>query len=174
MTAMRTFLKAGSDRDVCVVMDGDNTHDPIYTLSMLSKIESGADCVIASRYCNASITKGVSPFRLFLSWGARLYYSILLQVEGVKDYTCGYRAYSYAIINKAYATFGDKLVERRSFACMMELLYKLSLCNATFDEIPFELRYDHKTGESKMRILKTVRDSFLTAISLRLNRFRNV
>lgn len=174
MTAIRIFLKTGSSRDVCVVMDGDNTHDPIYALSMLLKIESGADCVIASRYCDASITKGVSAFRIFLSWSARLYYSVLLHVEGVKDYTCGYRAYSHAIINEAYALFGDQLVERKSFACMMELLYKLSLCHAKFDEIPFELRYDNKAGESKMRILKTVRDSIATAISLRIHTYRNV
>ena len=167
MTALRVFLEQGSDKDICVLMDGDNTHDPVYTLSMLPKLESGADCVIASRYCGESKTKGVSAFRLFLSWGARAYYSLLLHVKNVKDYTCGYRAYTFGIIEKARARFGEDLVERRSFACMMELLYKLSLCGARFEEVPFELRYDHKAGESKMRILKTVRESLITAAHLR-------
>ena len=172
LTAVRQFLKLGSGRDICVLMDGDNTHDPVFTLSMLPKIESGADCVIASRYCGASTTKGVSAFRLFLSWGARVYYSLLLNVKGVKDYTCGYRAYAYSIINTAYEKFGDDLVERRSFACMMELLYKLSLCGAKFEEVPFALRYDNKAGESKMRIIKTVRESLITAFSLRVHTSR--
>ena len=52
---------------------------------------------------------------------------------------------------------------------MMELLYKLSLCGAKFEEVPFELRYDHKAGESKMRILKTIRESLITAASLRIH-----
>lgn len=169
MTALHLFLERGSGKDICVLMDGDNTHDPVYTLSMLPKIESGADCVIASRYCGDSKTQGVSPFRLFLSWGARIYYSMLLRVKNVKDYTCGYRAYTFRIIETAYQKFGENLVERRSFACMMELLYKLNLCGAKFEEVPFELRYDQKAGESKMRVLKTVRESLITAAHLRIH-----
>ena len=128
-----------------------------------------SDCVIASRYCNKSETKGVSPIRLFMSWGAKQYYSAVLQVKNVKDYTCGYRAYTYDIIKKAYDEYGDDMVERRSFACMMEVLYKLNLIGAKFDEVPFELRYDHKEGESKMRIIKTMRESLSTAMSLRIH-----
>lgn len=169
MTSFKFFLENGKSGDICILMDGDNTHDPIYSLSMLPKIENGADCVIASRYCESSETKGVSPIRLFMSWGAKQYYSICLNVKNVKDYTCGYRAYTYDIIKRAYDKFGDKLVERRSFACMMEVLYKLNLTGARFDEVPFELRYDHKEGESKMRILKTVRESLFTAANLRIH-----
>lgn len=169
MTSFRFFLNNGCLGDLCILMDGDNTHDPIYSLSMLSKIDSGADCVIASRYCESSETKGVSPIRLFMSWGAKQYYSLCLNVKNVKDYTCGYRAYTYDIIKRAYDKFGDKLVERRSFACMMEVLYKLNLAGAKFAEVPFELRYDHKEGESKMRILKTVRESLITAADLRIH-----
>jgi len=66
--------------------------------------------------------------------------------------------------------YGGKFVERSSFACMMEVLYKLSLIGVKFSEIPFDLHYDHKQGESKMRILKTVRNSIGTASSLRMNR----
>jgi len=172
LTAIKQFLTLGSGKDICVLMDGDNTHDPVYALSMLPKLEAGADCVIASRYCGASKTKGVSAFRLFLSWGARVYYSLLLNVKGVKDYTCGYRAYAYSMISTADQKFGSDLVERRSFACMMELLYKLSLCGAKFEEVPFELRYDNKAGESKMRILKTVWESLITAFSLRVHKNR--
>lgn len=169
-TALTTFNRIGAAGDICILMDGDNTHDPIYTLDMLPKIENGDDIVIASRYCAASVTKGVSPIRLFMSWGARVFYTIMLNVKNVKDYTCGYRAYSYAIVHKAIKAYGDKLVERRSFACMMEVLYKFSMIGAKFDEVPFELRYDHKQGESKMRIVKTVRESMETAIQLRLNK----
>lgn len=169
MTAFRFFLDNGTQGDLCVLMDGDNTHDPVYTLSMLPKIDAGADCVIASRYCTESETKGVSPIRLFMSWGAKQYYSLLLGVKNVRDYTCGYRAYTYDILQRAYEKYGDQLVERRTFACMMEVLYKLSLTGAQFAEVPFELRYDHKEGESKMRIFRTAKDSLATAFSLRIH-----
>lgn len=168
-TAFSLFLEKGEDGDLCVLMDGDNSHDPVYSLSMLPKIEEGYDVVIASRYCTDSAVKGVSGIRLMLSDGAGLFYRLILGVKNVRDYTCGYRMYTYEIISKARAVYGENLAERHSFACMMEVLYKLSRIGAEFAEVPFVLRYDHKQGESKMKIFKTVRDSILTAISLRFS-----
>ena len=59
-TAFLLFLNEGNKNDYCVLMDGDNSHDPKYIFSMLEKI-ADCDCVIASRYCAESLTKGV-PF----------------------------------------------------------------------------------------------------------------
>ena len=166
-TAFRLFLENSSRGDLCVLMDGDNTHDPVYSLSMLPKIESGADVVIASRYQSGADVKGLAGFRQFLSNGAGVFYKLILGVNNVRDYTCGYRMYIYDILRKARETYGETIAERRSFACMMEVLYKLSKIGAKFDEVPFVLRYDHKLGESKMHVFKTARDSILTAFSLR-------
>lgn len=170
MSAFCNFNSIGTTGDLLVLMDGDNTHDPVYALPMLDKVKTGSDCVIASRYCNGSETLGVPPLRLFLSWGARKLYSLLLSVGNVKDYTCGYRMYTYEMIDKALQYYGNNFVERRSFACMMEALYKLSLIGAKFSEVPFELQYSNKEGESKMRIMKTVRESFYTAFALRFSK----
>ncbi len=169
MTAFEYFNKYGNEGDLCVLMDGDNTHEPKYIVSMIEKIELGADCVIASRYCDSSNVVGVPKNRLFLSDGARLYYKIVLGVKNVEDYTCGYRVYTYNIIDRAIKKYGDKFVEKKTFACMMEALYKLYCIGAKFAEVPFELRYDNKGGTSKMRILRTVKDSLVTALSLRIN-----
>lgn len=172
MTSFSFFNDHGSEGDVCVLMDGDNTHDPMYVPDMLAKIEEGFDCVIASRYCSKSETKGVSGIRLFMSWGAKQFYSIILGVRNVKDYTCGYRAYTYDLISRATAKYGDLLVEKKSFACMMEVLYKLSLTGAKFAEVPFALRYDNKLGESKMKVVKTARESMGTALHLRFGKHK--
>ena len=169
-TAFTFFNDYGEDGDFLIIMDGDNTHDPIYSLTMPQKITDDKFCVIASRYCNDSDTKGVSGIRLFMSWGARFFYTIMLSVPKVKDYTCGYRLYTHSAINNAIEYYGESFVERRTFACMMEALYKLSLIGVKFDEVPFELRYDNKQGDSKMRILKTIIDSVGTAISLRMKK----
>lgn len=169
-TAFTFFNNNGQEGDFLVIMDGDNTHDPIYSLTMPQKIKYDKFCVIASRYCNDSETNGVSGIRLFMSWGARFFYTIMLSVPKVKDYTCGYRLYTYSAISSAIEYYGNSFVERRTFACMMEALYKLSIIGVNFDEVPFDLRYDNKQGESKMRIVKTIMDSVGTAISLRMKK----
>lgn len=173
-TAFNFFEADGEEGDLLVLMDGDNTHDPVYSLDMLPKMVGGSDCVIASRYCDKSQTIGVAPHRLLMSWGARFFYTILLGVKNVKDYTCGYRMYTYQIIHRAKSVYHEKFVERSSFACMMEVLYKLSLIGVTFSEIDFKLHYDYKQSESKMRLLKTVRNSIGTAFQLRMGRKRIV
>ena len=86
----------------------------------------------------------------------------------MKDYTCGYRVYTRPALQAGVARYGQALVEKKSFACMMELLYKLYRCGCTFAEVPFTLYYDSKEGESKMNLGTTIRDSFLTALRLRV------
>lgn len=170
-SGLRHFSETGNPGDLAVIMDGDNSHKPEYIGPMIDLMrKDGLDCVIASRYRTGSVTVGVSPFRQFLSLGARVYYSAMLQVKGVRDYTCGYRVYTYPIVKKAVDAFGDALVEERGFSCMMEVLYKLSLLGAKFGEVPFELRYDQKLGDSKMQIGNTVSRSLQTAARLRKNR----
>ncbi len=169
-TGLSHFLKIGSAGDAAVVMDADNTHDPDYLFSMLESLQTGeSDVIIASRYADSSKVVGVPRIRIFLSDGARMFYTIMLGVRNVKDYTCGYRLYSYDIIEKGYAAFGSSLIRERSFACMMELLYNLSRVGARFAEVPFTLRYDQKGGESKMRVLKTLCHSVQTAFRLRFS-----
>ncbi|MDD4095250.1 MAG: glycosyltransferase family 2 protein [Oscillospiraceae bacterium] len=166
-TAFDSFIAEGKTGDVCFLMDGDNTHDPVFSLAMLDRIAAGADCAIASRYRPGSLTHGVKGIRLFMSWGAKQFYTFVLRVRNVRDYTCGYRAYTYDIISRGVRRYGTELVEKRSFACMMEVLYKLWMIGARFGEVPFELHYDIKKGESKMRVIRTMKESMSTAVHLR-------
>lgn len=167
-SAISYFLENGGAGDYMALMDGDNTHDPVYIHEMLRKLRAGnKDCVIASRYCANSNVVGVAAHREFMSDMAKLYYSMVLQVPGVKDYTCGYRIYTYPIIQKLSARFGTDPIVEKSFACMMEFLYKLYMVGASFDEVGFELRYDYKQGASKMNVIKTMKKSLTTALKLR-------
>jgi dolichol-phosphate mannosyltransferase len=169
-TGLTHFYKVAQEGDYALIMDADNTHDPKYVYSMLEKAQSESlDCVIASRYCKTSRTVGVPALREFLSFGARLYYSMMLHVRNVRDYTCGYRIYRYSIIDRAIAAYGDDFVQERGFSCMMEVLYKIYRIGARFGEVPFELRYDYKRGESKMKVLKTVYESLTVAFNLRVH-----
>lgn len=171
-TAITYVIKSCPNSKYACLMDCDNTQDPKYIMDMLEKIGLGkevleADVVIASRYQKGSRVHGVSKPRLLTSEGAKYVYGALLTVKGVKDYTCGYRLYSKEILERAYEYFGDTIIEEAGFTCMSELLYKLYLVKARFAEIPFELRYDFKQGQSKMKVLKTAINSFLLTFRLR-------
>ena len=56
-------------------------------------------CVIASRYQPGARAQGPQASRKLFSDGARLYYTLVLHVPGVKDYTCGYRVYTLSLIH---------------------------------------------------------------------------
>ena len=148
-TAIGDFLQMSQSGDLMCLMDGDDTHKPRFIHGMLAKITREKQCVIASRYQPGARVQGLQASRKLFSDGARLYYTLVLHVPGV-------------------ARYGQALVEKKSFACMMELLYKLYRCGCTFAEVPFTLYYDSKEGESKMNLGKTIRDSFLTALRLRV------
>lgn len=167
-TSIAYFLENGNENDLMSLMDGDDTHNPKYINAMIKKLkDNNKDCVIASRYCEDSGIVGVAAHREFMSDMAKVYYSVMLKVPNVKDYTCGYRVYTFSCIKRLVDKFGKDPIKEMSFACMMEFLYKIYLAGATFDEVGFELRYDNKQGESKMKVFTTMRKSLSTAFKLR-------
>lgn len=166
-TSISYFLNNGEKEDLMCLMDGDDTHDPKYIVSMIKKMQNNIECVIASRYCVDSNIVGVAKHREFMSDMARFYYSFVLKVPNVKDYTCGYRLYTYNCINRISNKFGVDPIKEKSFACMMELLYKAYITGTHFAEVGFELRYDKKQGESKMNVFETAKNSIFTALRLK-------
>ncbi|WP_051251442.1 glycosyltransferase family 2 protein [Paenibacillus harenae] len=149
--------ETGSDEDVAIALDADNTHDPLLIRSMIRKMKvMNADVVIASRYAEAGKEVGLALHRKILSLGASTVLKTFFRIKGVRDYTCGYRAYSVPILKKAHNVFRDNFVEETGFVCMAEILIKLNLINAKIDEVGLVLRYDKKEGKSKMKIFKTI------------------
>jgi dolichol-phosphate mannosyltransferase len=156
-TGLRHALeRAASPDDVIVCLDADNTHDPEYIAEMVRRIEAGADLVIASRYRRGSRQVGVPLSRRLLSLGARIVFAVFLRLPGVRDYTCGYRAYRAGLLRKGFERYGDGLIERSGFACTDELLVHLAAFSPRIEEIPFVLRYDRKRGASKLPLWQTV------------------
>jgi len=159
--AIRTCLREAvahvdSDDDVIVCMDSDNTHLPEYIPNLLKKIRDGADIAIASRYQPGSREVGVPFMRRLYSRGARLLFTIFLHLHGVRDYTCGYRAYRAGLIRRALEEYGDGIITRNGFACTDDLLVRLASLTNNIAEIPFVLRYDNKVGRSKLPLFTTI------------------
>jgi dolichol-phosphate mannosyltransferase len=160
--AMRTGLAAVAsaqlgDGDVVVTMDADNTHDPDLIPELRRVLAAGADVAIASRFCPGAREIGLAWHRRLLTRGASLLLRTLRPVDGVRDYSSGYRAYRVGIVRRALAHYGAAgLVASDGFDCMAEILLRLAALGARFGEVPLELHYERKRGGSKLPVVRTI------------------
>jgi dolichol-phosphate mannosyltransferase len=138
--------------DVIVRMDCDDTHEPDVIVRMISRIEEGYDVVIASRFQPGGGQIGVNRYRAFVSYAANLFMKIFFPIRGVRDYSCGFRAYRASIVQNAVEFYGNSFIQLKGlgFTGTLEKLVKLDLIGARFVEVPFVLRYDQKQSASKM------------------------
>lgn len=153
--------------DIILTMDADNTHPADRIPLMVEQIHQGADLVVASRYAPGGEQYGLNPLRKILSWGAGQVMTLFFPVSGLRDYSCGYRAYRASVLESAYIIYGEDLIESRSFAGMVELLVKVVNYCRDIREIPFNLHYEKKQGKSKMRIMATIMGYFTLIIRLK-------
>jgi dolichol-phosphate mannosyltransferase len=156
MTGIRTVLEQAGDNDILITMDSDNTHPPHLLMEMVGKIRNGLDVVIASRFRSGARVIGVPAHRELMSQGVRFLFTVFFPTIGVRDYTCGYRAYRVSSLRAAQRHYGDQLISESGFACMVDLLLKLRKQKAIFGEVPLILRYDRKGGASKMNVSRTI------------------
>ena len=150
-----------SDRDVLVTLDADNTHTPGLIARMVRLIREGHHVVIASRYRPGARVRGVPFHRRILSRGASLLMIMLFPIKGVRDYTCGYRAYDMGLLQKVIAGSESDFFDQDGFQVMVDILLKLRRePDVIMGEVPLILRYDHKEGASKMDVGRTTRQTF--------------
>lgn len=145
-----------ADEDIVVAMDADNTHTPGLIRSMVRLVIEGNDVVIASRYREGAYVRGVPLYRRLLSYWASLLFRVVFPIHGVRDYTCGYRAYRGSVLKAAFGRYGDQFVSEGGFQCMVDILLKLRQMDVIFREVPLILRYDLKGGASKMQVGATI------------------
>jgi len=119
-------------------------------------MREGYDVVIASRYQKGARVYGLSWYREFLSLGAAYIFRIFMPTKGVRDFTCGYRAYRAIVIKNAFRKFGDKFIDQQGFQAMVDIILRLRTMDVIFGEVPFILRYDMKQGASKMNVKSTI------------------
>ncbi len=159
-TAFDSALKQAQEDDIIITLDADNTHPPELMHRMVRLVEEGHDLVIASRFQRGARVMGVPFHRHLLSIGAKYIFRICFPIKGVRDYTCGFRAYKTNILQEAIKDYGDDFVSETGFSCMADVLIKLRKQKPIVGEVPLILRYDHKGGVSKMKVLKTIMNTF--------------
>jgi dolichol-phosphate mannosyltransferase len=157
--ALRRATDEASPGDIIITMDADNTQPAGLIPSMVQKVLEGHDLTIASRFREGARVIGLSWFRKCMSIGASLMMRTVFPISGVRDYTCGFRAYRAELLRKAFKEYGEAFIDQRGFQCMSDILIKLRRFNPIAGEVPMILRYDFKRGSSSMKVGQTV---FLT------------
>ena len=141
-----------ADDDVIIRLDCDDTHEPKFIPKLVAKLRSGYDVVIASRFAPGGGQIGVDGYRAFISRCANIFMKCFFPIKGLKEYSCGFRAYRGSTIKKAVSFYGNNFIQLKGlgFTCTLEKLVKLKLIGARFGEEAFVLRYDQKQSSSKM------------------------
>ena len=158
--------------DVIVTMDSDETHPPDLIPRMVDMIREGRDVVIASRYQPGARVCGLTMGRRAISYAASLTCRALIPTPGVRDFTCGFRAYRCEVLQTALARYGDEFIRAGGFQCMVDILLKLRRMGATFGEAPLVLRYDLKRGASKMKLGPTTLGTLALLVRHRIGKSR--
>lgn len=155
-SGLRAVLEAAAPADFVVVMDADDTHDPALIPRLHEAMDAGADVAICSRFIDGGDDRTAPLFRRMLSRGAAVLFRRALRLDGVRDFTSGFRAYRVSLLQRAVGHWGERMVEEQGFACMVELLLKLRHCRPAITEVPLVLQYDRKQGASKLHLRRTV------------------
>lgn len=167
---IRTAVKDLTDDDVIVTLDADDSQNPFLIQRMVQQFLEGSDLVIASRYQPGARIRGLKSSRKFFSWAAGMLFRVFVGFEGVRDYTCGFRAYRVTTIRKTLQLYGDKFVTQKGFGCMVEILIKIGSQSAIIHEVPMILRYDLKQGASKMNVSNTMKQTLKLLLDYKLGR----
>jgi len=154
-TSRDLFEKAAemaNDEDILIRMDCDDTHEPEFIPGLLQKIEEGYDVVIASRFVEGGGQEGLDSYRATISKLANLFMKFFFPIDGLKEYSSGFRAYRATAIKHAIDIFGNQFIQLKGlgFTATLEKVVKLKIIGAKFGESPFILRYQQKRSESKM------------------------
>lgn len=149
---MEYIAEYGSRQDIVVRMDCDDTHDPRYILEMIEKLQQGWEVVIASRYAPGGGQIGVDWYRRTISRCANVLMKVCFPMDSVWEYTSGFRAYRVALIKDAIDIFGNQFIDLKGmgFTGTVEKLVKCRMMGARVTEHGFVLRYDQKSGPSKV------------------------
>ena len=163
-TGFRAALGDSNNDDIIVTMDADSTHLPGLILRMVRLIKEGNDIVISSRYAQGARVRGVPFRREMLSYLSSWIFRLLFPIRGVKDYTCGYRAYRAGLLKDAIKKYGGLFIDQKGFSCMVDILLKLREFDPIVIEVPMILRYDLKPGKSKMNVGNTIMETLTLVV----------
>ncbi|MFT8708725.1 MAG: glycosyltransferase family 2 protein [Sporolactobacillus sp.] len=141
-TAVVTGIHQSQGR-ILIIMDADLQHPPEMIPQMITKIEEGYQMVIPSRFVEGGSDGGLSPYRKFVSWSARMIARFALRrIRPITDPTSGFFAVRREVIaGERFAPIGWKI--------MLELIIRSQIKEIAEIAYHFQPR---SAGQSKMRL----------------------
>jgi len=164
-SALKFGLEKAKNFDVIITMDGDLSHNPKEILRMISKIKSGYEIVIGSRYVPGGKTTNWPILRRLTSRITNLFVRTMLST-GIKDNTSGYRAYSKKIIERIL-----KDINSEGYSILEEILFLAKKEKAKIVEIYIEFN-NRREGKSKANMIKEFLGLVKTVMFLRNREIR--
>ena len=146
--ALKTGIANSPSADYLAFLDSDCTYDPSVVMTLLSKLDEGADLSTVSPYHPKGLVEGVPAWRLVLSKGLSLIYRSLLRTPFF-TYTAMVRAVKREKV-------AGLLSEPNDFSFVALFFIKAIKQNLRIAEIPATLRV-RQFGVSKMSLLRTIR-----------------
>lgn len=141
-------------------MDADFSHSPERLPSMVTKVASGYDLVVGSRYVPGGAVVGCTPMRKFISYGANWLAHLLLGVS-IRDCTAGYRCYRRRVLE----TIDLDAIFSSGYSFLIEMAFYCQRAGFRLGEVPitFVNRTEGSSKISKSEIYK----AFYTLLRLR-------
>lgn len=144
IAGFRRAISQGAD--YIIQMDCDFSHQPDYIPQLLSRLESGADLVIGSRFTRGGgVDKTWSFYRKLLSWFANSIYVRIILAIPVSDATGGYRIWRRATL----LGMGLDRINSSGYVFQVEMAYVAHRLGYRIAEIPIYFP-DRTRGQSKM------------------------
>lgn len=151
-TCYNNALKLNSD--IVIMLHPDNQYDPHLISMIISKIQSGADVVLASRMLKGkeAIKGGMPTYKYYFNLLLTKFQNKLFSMS-LSEYHTGYRAYTKnALLNSKYNTLSN------SFIFDNQILLQLILKKYKIEEIYCPAKYT--SDSSSISFMKSVSYGF--------------
>lgn len=144
------------DEDLVVTIEGDNTSRLDTLKIMIERIlRENINVAFASPLSYGGTVVNTYWHRRFLGHAAAALTKIFLNIHGIHTFTSFFRVYQGKTIILLQKKYGKRILEFKGFECMVELLKKLTIINASITEVPMYLDTSVRKGKSKLKIWKT-------------------
>ncbi len=159
-TAFKYLASCLEDEVWVVTLEGDNTSRSELISQMFQRSSEGFEVILASPYMYGGEIVNTGSFRIILSNIANTFVKEFLEIHGIHTVSSFFRLYRASALRKLQQYYGNQIVERTGFECMVEMLMKMTYLHHSISEVPMVLDTKQRIGKSKMKIFKTVRGYF--------------
>ncbi len=143
----RVFLSLNHVPEYVFTMDADYSHNPADLPRLMTKMSSGCDLVIGSRYVKGGKTQGWPYSRKIISRGANTIARRILGLK-LKDCTSGFRCYSTNFLRQTI-----RFLHSQTYDIQIETVKQAHKQGFKIQEIPI-LFVNRKQGKSKLTLVE--------------------